>query len=83
MLTPVDDAHEGTHAAPDRPHGEGGPVDLDELFRLAAQQMLAVALEAERRAYLDAHAEKRCIASQFVDCPHIRARVVAQGGRGG
>lgn len=33
-----------------------GPPDLDELCRLAAQQMLAVALEAERRAYLDAHA---------------------------
>lgn len=35
---------------------EGG-VDLDELFRLAAQEMLAVALETERRAYLDAHAD--------------------------
>lgn len=34
---------------------EGG-VDLDELCRLAAQEMLAVALETERRAYLDAHA---------------------------
>ncbi|MEO8293488.1 MAG: transposase, partial [Actinomycetota bacterium] len=31
-------------------------IDLDELCRLAATQMLAVALEAERRAYLDAHA---------------------------
>ncbi len=59
MLTLVDDAHEGTHAAPDRPHGEAGPLDLDELCRLAAQQMLAVALEAERRAYLDAHANER------------------------
>lgn len=35
---------------------EGG-VGLDELFRLAAQEMLAVALETERRAYLDAHAD--------------------------
>lgn len=34
---------------------EGG-VDLDELCRLAAQEMLAVALETERRAYLDVHA---------------------------
>ncbi len=32
-------------------------VDLDELFRMAAQEMLAIALLAERRAYLDAHAE--------------------------
>ena len=31
-------------------------VDLDELCRLAAQQMLATALLAERQAYLDAHA---------------------------
>jgi transposase-like protein len=33
------------------------PLDLDELCRLAAREMLALALEAERRAYLDAHAE--------------------------
>jgi putative transposase len=32
-------------------------IDLDELCRIAATQMLAVALEAERRAYLDAHAD--------------------------
>ncbi|MEX2554719.1 MAG: IS256 family transposase [Actinomycetota bacterium] len=32
-------------------------IDLDELCHLAATQMLAVALEAERRAYLDAHAD--------------------------
>jgi len=32
-------------------------VDLDELCRMAAQQMLATALLAERRAYLDAHAD--------------------------
>ena len=35
---------------------ESGP-DLDELCRLAARQMIATALEAERRAYLEAHAE--------------------------
>ena len=32
-------------------------LDLDGLCRLAAREMLALALEAERRAYLDAHAE--------------------------
>lgn len=32
-------------------------VDLDELCRVAAQQMLATALLAEPRAYLDAHAD--------------------------
>lgn len=58
MLTLVDAAHDHTHAAPDG-GGDGAPVDLDELCRLAAQQMLAVALEAERRAYLDAHAGAR------------------------
>lgn len=33
------------------------PVDLDELCRMAAQQMLATALLAERQTYLDAHAD--------------------------
>lgn len=33
------------------------PLDLDELCRIAAREMLALALEAERRTYLDAHAE--------------------------
>jgi putative transposase len=32
--------------------------DLDELCRMAARQMIAVALEAERRAYLQAHAHE-------------------------
>ncbi len=32
-------------------------IDLDELCRAAARQMLALALEAERRAYLDAHTD--------------------------
>lgn len=31
-------------------------VDLDELCRVAAQEMLGMALLAERRAYLEAHA---------------------------
>ena len=35
--------------------GSAGP-DLDELCRLAAREMIAVALEAERRAWLEAHA---------------------------
>jgi len=48
-------------------------VDLDELCRLAAQQMLAVALEAECRAYLDAHADVRD--------EHGHRRVVGNGHR--
>ena len=44
----VDDAESGTSAV---------LLDLDELCRLAAQQMLARALLAERQAYLDAHAD--------------------------
>ncbi len=32
-------------------------VDLDELARLAAREYIALALEAERRAYLEAHAQ--------------------------
>ena len=39
----------------DRVEAEG--PDLDELCRLAAREMIAVALEAERRAWLEAHAE--------------------------
>src|SRR3989304_4429331 len=37
--------------------GDGPALDLDELCRLAAREMLALALEAERRAYLEAHAD--------------------------
>jgi len=32
-------------------------LDLDELCRIAAREMLAIALEAERRAYLETHAD--------------------------
>jgi len=39
------------------PTPEIAPLDLDELCRLAAREMLALALEAERRAHLEAHAE--------------------------
>jgi len=38
--------------------GEAASVDLDELCRLAARQMIALALETERRAYLEAHADE-------------------------
>ena len=58
MLTLVDAVGEHTHAASEQSHGGDAPIDLDELCRLAARQMLAVALEAERRAYLDAHADQ-------------------------
>ena len=51
MLKIVDDGDAGV------PAGAEEPVELDELCRLAAQEMLAVALEAERRAYLDTHAD--------------------------
>jgi transposase-like protein len=46
MLRIIHD-NEATEAPP--------PLDLDELCRLAAREMLALALEAERRAYLEAH----------------------------
>lgn len=44
-------------AVPASPDSETTAVDLDELCRLAAQQMLATALLAERQAYLDDHAD--------------------------
>ena len=37
-------------------HGHAVPIDLDELCRVAAQQMLATSLLAERQRYLDEHA---------------------------
>jgi putative transposase len=52
MLKIVHDA--AADAVVDDP--EAMEVSLDELCRVAAQQMLATALLAERRAYLDAHA---------------------------
>jgi len=57
MLSLVHDADADTDAARD---GREPAVasDLDELCRLAAREMLAVALEAERRAYLAAHADE-------------------------
>jgi putative transposase len=50
MLKLVHDASARAEQAPTT-------VGLDELCRLAAQEMLQVALLAERRAYLDAHAD--------------------------
>jgi transposase-like protein len=47
--------HDASTRAEDGPTTE---VGLDELCRLAAQEMLKVALLAERRAYLDAHADQ-------------------------
>jgi putative transposase len=43
------------HDADAQGEGEEG-VDLDELCRLAAREMIGLALEAERRAYLERHA---------------------------
>ena len=51
MLKLVHDAPAGAEQAPTT-------VGLDELCRLAAQEMLQVALLAERQAYLDAHADQ-------------------------
>jgi len=53
MLKLVQDA---TADAVDGP--EAMSIDLDEMCRIAAQEMLAVALAAERRAYLEAHASE-------------------------
>ena len=47
--------HDATADAVEDP--ETMTVDLDELCRVAAREMLAVALLAERRAYLDDHAD--------------------------
>jgi len=48
-------AHDPAAGKPAEP--EEMAIDLDELCRIAATQMLALALEAERRAYLEAHAD--------------------------
>lgn len=48
------------HETTDGAVGEAEPstIDLDELCRLAAKEMLGLAMLAERRAYLDAHADE-------------------------
>lgn len=45
------------HDSAERADNASSTIDIDELCRLAAKEMLAVALQAERQAYLDAHAE--------------------------
>lgn len=57
MVRIVDGRDEQPDVAPDAGPVAGAGPDLDELCRLAAQQMIATALEAERRAYLEAHGE--------------------------
>lgn len=56
-------------------------IDLDELCRIAATHMLALALEAERRAYLDAHADVVDASGlrTVVGNGHARAREVMTG----
>jgi putative transposase len=71
--------HDATAVVADDPQDLA--VGLDELCRLAAQDMLKVVLLAERRAYLDAHAEcldatgKRLV----VGNGYARARQVVTG----
>jgi transposase-like protein len=63
--------------------GENEPqtIDLDELCRLAAKEMLAMALLAERRAYLDAHATELDAKGHrlVVGNGYARPRVVTTG----
>jgi putative transposase len=56
-------------------------IDLDELCRVAAQEMLAVALAAERRAYLEAHADELDATGKrlVVGNGYARAREVTTG----
>ena len=57
MLSVIHDTDEHTDAA--HVDLDDATLELDEICRLAAREMIAVALEAERRAYLDAHADVR------------------------
>lgn len=50
------DGAEDVREFDDDPVAKARGVDLDELCRLAAREMIATALEAERRAYLEANA---------------------------
>jgi transposase-like protein len=58
MLRVVHDSDAHMDVGPVAESGAGSMVDLDELCRLAAREMIAVALDAERRAYLEAHAHE-------------------------
>ena len=56
MLRVVHDTNEHVDADTVVDPVGGAGQDLDELCRLAAREMIAVALDAERCAYLEAHA---------------------------
>ena len=60
---------------------EAMTIDLDELCRVAAQEMLAMALLAERRAYLEAHGAELDAAGHHlvVGNGYARAREVTTG----
>jgi putative transposase len=60
---------------------EAMTVDLDEMCRIAAQEMLAMALAAERRAYLEAHAAELDATGHrlVVGNGYARARQVTTG----
>jgi putative transposase len=71
--------HDADAVAVDDP--EALKVDLDEICRVAAQEMLAVSLLAERRAYLEAHAGELDAAGHrlVVGNGFARAREVTTG----
>jgi transposase-like protein len=71
--------HDATAKVVDDP--EAMTVDLDELCRVAAQEMLAMALLAERRAYLEAHGTELDAAGHrlVVANGYARAREVTTG----
>jgi putative transposase len=66
---------------PSRVDNDPTNMGLDELCRLAAQEMLKVALLAERRAYLDAHADQTDAAGKrlVVANGYARERQVTTG----
>jgi len=71
--------HDADASAVDDP--EALKIDLDELCRVAAQDMLAVSLLAERRAYLEAHAGELDAAGKrlVVGNGFARAREITTG----
>ena len=71
--------HDATATAVDDP--EALAIDLDELCRVAAKEMLAIALLAERQAYLDDHASELDAAGHrlVVGNGFARAREVTTG----
>jgi transposase-like protein len=71
--------HDADAVAVDDP--EALRIDLDELCRVAARDMLAVSLLAERRAYLEAHADELDAAGHrlVVGNGFARAREITTG----